>query len=126
MNETWVRRRWYDFRQGHGMYLVFAMSFVNFVLIFYRLLIEQIDFLGDLFSNLWIFLVIFLALYIPTAVLIGNWHRKTQMRIEHEQSMKQSPLMAKNFRVILDLLEGKASTKEVEDLRKFLKSIESG
>jgi len=126
MNETWVRRRWYDFRQGHGMYLVFAMSFVNFVLIFYRLLIEQIDFLGDLFSNLWIFLVIFLALYIPTAVLIGNWHRKTQMRIEHEQSMKQSPLMAKNFRVILDLLEGKASTKEVEELRKFLKSIENG
>jgi hypothetical protein len=126
MNETWVRRRWYDFRQGHGMYLVFAMSFVNFILIFYRLLIEQIDFLGDLFSNLWIFLVIFLALYIPTAVLIGNWHRKTQMRIEHEQSMKQSPLMAKNFRVLLDLLEGKASTKEVEDLRKFLKSIENG
>jgi len=38
--------------------------------------------------------------------------------------MKQSPLMAKNFRVLLDLLEGKASTKEVEDLRKFLKSIE--
>ena len=126
MNETWVRRRWYDFRQGHGMYLVFAMSFVNFVLIFYRLLIEQIDFLGDLFSNLWIFLVIFLAAYIPTAVLIGNWHRKTQMRIEHEQSMKQSPLMAKNFRVLLDLLEGKASTKEVEELRKFLKSIENG
>ena len=124
MNNTWFRRRWYDFRQGHGMYLVFAMSFVNFVLIFYRLLIEQIDFLGDLFSNLWIFLVIFLALYIPTAVLIGNWHRKTQMRIEHEQSMKQSPLMAKNFRVLLDLLEGKASTKEVEELRKFLKSIE--
>jgi hypothetical protein len=126
MNETWVRRRWYDFRQGHGMYLVFAMSFVNFVLIFYRLLIEQIDFLGDLFSNLWIFLIIFLALYIPTAVLIGNWHRKTQMRIEHEQSMKQSPLMAKNFRILLDLLEGKASTKEVEELRKFLKSIENG
>jgi hypothetical protein len=126
MNETWIRRRWYDFRQGHGMYLVFAMSFVNFVLIFYRLLIEQIDFLGDLFSNLWIFLIIFLALYIPTAVLIGNWHRKTQMRIEHEQSMKQSPLMAKNFRVLLDLLEGKASTKEVDELRKFLKSIENG
>jgi len=126
MNETWVRRRWYDFRQGHGMYLVFAMSFVNFVLIFYRLLIEQIDFLGDLFSNLWIFVAVFLVIYIPAAILIGNWHRKTQMRIEHEQSMKQSPLMAKNFRVLLDLLEGKASKKEVEDLRKFLKSIESG
>ena len=126
MNNTWFRRRWYDFRQGHGMYLVFAMSFVNFVLIFYRLLIEQIDFLGDLFSNLWIFVAVFLVIYIPAAILIGNWHRKTQMRIEHEQSMKQSPLMAKNFRILLDLLEGKASKKEVEDLRKFLKSIESG
>jgi amino acid permease len=126
MNDTWFRRRWYDFRQGHGMYLVFAMSFVNFVLIFYRLLIEEINVLGEFFSNLWIFVVIFLAIYIPAAILIGNWHRKTQMRIEHEQSMKQSPLMARNFRILLDLLEGKASTKEVEDLRKFLKSIENG
>ena len=47
------------------------------------------------------------------------------MKIEHEQSMKQSPLMAKNFRVLLDLLEGKASIKEVEELRRFLKSIEN-
>ena len=125
MNNTWFRRRWYDFRQGHGMYLVFAMSFVNFVLIFYRLLIEQIEFLGNLISNLWVFLLIFLAVYIPTAILIGNWHRKTQMRIEHEQSIKQSPLMARNFRILLDLLEGKASTKEVEELRRFLKSIEN-
>ena len=126
MNDAWFRRRWYDFRQGHGMYLVFAMSFVNFVLIFYRLLIEEINVLGEIFSNLWIFVVIFLAVYIPAAILIGNWHRKTQMKIEHEQSMKQSPLMARNFRILLDLLEGKASEKEVEDLRKFLKSIESG
>ena len=126
MNSTWFRRRWYDFRQGHGLYLIFAMTFTNFVLIFYRLLVEQIEFLGDLFSNLWLFVIIFLSVYIPVAILIGNWHRKTQMRIEHEQSMKQSPLMAKNFRIMLDLLEGKASTKEVEDLRKFWKSIESG
>ena len=124
MNSTWFRRRWYDFRQGHGLYLIFAMTFTNFVLIFYRLLVEQIEFLGDLFSNLWLFVIIFLSVYIPVAILIGNWHRKTQMRIEHEQSMKQSPLMAKNFRIMLDLLEGKASTKEVEDLRKFWKSIE--
>lgn len=108
------------------MYLVFAMSFVNFVLIFYRLLIEQIDFLGNVFSHLWIFVIIFLTIYIPVAIIIGNWHRKTQMRIEHEQAMKQSPLMAKNFRIILELLEDKASTEEVKELKKFLKSIEDG
>jgi len=123
---SWFRRRWFDFRQGHGMYLIFAMTFTNFVLIFYRLFVEEIEILGNYFSNLWVFVVIFLAAYIPSAILIGNWHRKTQMKIEHEQSMKQSPIMAKNFRIMLDLLEGKASTKEVEDLRKFLKSIENG
>lgn len=126
MNETWFRRRWYDFRQGHGMYLVFVMSFVNFVLIFYRLLIEEVNFLNEIISNLWVFVIIFLVVYIPTSILIGNWHRKTQMKIEHEQSMKQNPLMAKNFRIILDLLEGKASAEEVEEFRKFLKSIERG
>ena len=72
MNQTWFRRRWYDFRQGHGMYLVFAMSFVNFVLIFYRLLIEEVNFLDEIFSNLWIFVIIFLMGYIPLAILIGN------------------------------------------------------
>jgi uncharacterized protein YneF (UPF0154 family) len=102
------------------------MTFTNFVLIFYRLLIEQIEFLENVITNLWIFVVIFLSVYIPVAILNGNWHRKTQMKIEHEQAMKQNPLMAKNFRIMLDLLEGKASAKEVEDFRKFLKSIENG
>ena len=37
MDIPWFRRRWYDFRQGHGMYLVFAMTFTNFVLIFYNI-----------------------------------------------------------------------------------------
>lgn len=54
------------------MYLVFAMSFVNFVLIFYRLLIEEVNFLDEIFSNLWIFVIIFLMGYIPLAILIGN------------------------------------------------------
>ena len=124
MDRTWLRRRWFDFRQGHGMYLVFAMTFTNFVLIFYRLLVERIEFLGDWFSNLWIFIVIFLGVYIPIAILIGNWHRRTQMKIEHEQSMKQSPLMARNFRIMLELLEGKASESEVKELKEFWKSIE--
>ncbi len=108
------------------MYLVFAMTFTNFVLIFYRLLVEQIKFLEEVFAHLWVFVVIFLSVYVPVAIMIGNWHRKTQMKIEHEQALKQNPLMAKNFRIILDVLEGKASAKEVEDLRKFLKSIEEG
>ena len=54
------------------MYLVFVMTFTNFVLIFYRLLIEQIEFLEDVITNLWIFVVIFLSICMPVAILIRN------------------------------------------------------
>ncbi len=126
MDIAWGRRRWFDFRQGHGMYLVFAMSFTNFVLIFYRLLIEQIKSLEEVFSHLWIFVAVFLIAYIPLAIAIGYWHRKTQMKVESEQSMRQNPLLAKNFRMLLDVIEGEATKQDIEEFRNLLKAIESG
>jgi len=126
MKVKWIRRRWFDFRQGHSMYLIFAMAFANFVLIFYRLLIERVEFLGQVFNSLWIFLIVFLLLYIPVAILIGYWHRKTQMKVETEQSLRQNTLLATEFRTIMDMLEGKATKEEVENLRKLLRSIEAG
>ncbi len=126
LNSTWLRRRWFDFRQGHSIYLIFAMAFANFVLIFYRLLIERVEILGNIFSSLWIFIFVFLMIYIPVALLIGYWHRKTQMRVEQEQSMRQNPMMARNFRMLVDILENKATKEEIEDFRNLLKSIEKG
>jgi len=126
MESVWIRRRWFDFRQGHSIYLIFAMAFANFVLIFYRLLIERVEILGEFFPNLWTFIFAFLMLYIPVALLIGYWHRKTQMRVEAEQSMRQNPLLARNFRMIIDILENKATKEEIEDFRNLLKSIEKG
>jgi len=126
LDSTWLRRRWFDFRQGHSIYLIFAMAFANFVLIFYRLLIEQVEILGNIFSSLWMFIVAFLLVYIPVALLIGYWHRKTQMRVEQEQAMRQNPMMARNFRMLVDIFEGKATKEEIEDFRKQLKSIEKG
>ena len=126
MESAWIRRRWFDFRQGHGVYLIFAMAFANFILIFYRLLIERVEILGQIFSSLWIFVIVFIGIYIPVAGLIGYWHRKTQMRVETEQTMRQNPLMAKNFRMIIDMLDGKATKKQIEDFRSYLFSIEKG
>jgi len=126
LNSFWIRRRWFDFRQGHSIYLIFAMAFANFVLIFYRLLIEQVEILGNIFSSLWMFIVAFLLVYIPVALLIGYWHRKTQMRVEADQSMLQNPLLARNFRMLIDILENKATKEEIEDFRNLLKSIEKG
>lgn len=126
MKYAWGRRRWLDFRQGHGLYLIFALSFANFILIFHRLLIERIDFLGNIFSELWVFGIVFLLLYIPVAVLVGFWHRRTQIKVEAEQVLRQNPVMAKNFRILIDIMEKRASKEEIEKYRDFLCSIEAG
>ncbi len=113
MNEGWVRRRWWEFRQG-----------INFILISYRLLIEKVAFLGELIPELWIFAILFLVFYIPTAILIGAWHRKTQLRVEATIIAQANPVLAKMFRTLLDVQTGKADDEEIEKFRKMLKGIE--
>ncbi len=124
MSAPFVRRRWLDFRNGHGLYLFFLMGFANFILIFHRLFIERIPFLEDIFFDLWVFAVFFVIIYVPTAILVGYWHKKTQMKIEMEVLARQNPFFAKWIRVIIDILTEKASKEEVENLRNLLKSIE--
>jgi len=99
---------------------------VNFVLIFHRLLIERIDFLSGSFSNLWFFAIVFILIYIPVAILVGHWHRKTQLKVETELWLRQNPMLAKWFRILLDVQVGKASNEEIETVRRLLKGIEEG
>ncbi len=72
MKQGWIRRRWWEFSQGHSTYLIFLLTFMNFVLIAYRLLIERIPFIQELFPQLWIFVLIFLVSYIPASTIIGT------------------------------------------------------
>jgi len=124
MSSVWFRRRWYDFRQGHSVYLIFALSFGNFILIFHRLLIQRVETLDKIFPNLWIFAGVFILFYIPIAIAIGVWHRRTQLKVEIEVQMRQNPFFARWFRVLIDIQTGKASKEEIEKLRKVLKQIE--
>lgn len=124
LNSAWLRRRWFDFRLGHSVYLIFALSFSNFILIFHRLLIERIEFLDKIFSELWFFLLIFIVAYIPIAIIVGAWHRKTQIKVENEQGLLNNPFMARNFRMLVDIIEGKASKEEIKEFRDFLYKIE--
>ena len=126
MSSQFLRRRWTDFRMGHNVYLIFLLSFANFVLIFHRLLIERVEVLNEVFSDLWFFGIVFILFYIPVGIFIGLWHRRTQLRIETDLTFRNFPVMAKCFRVLLDILDGKAKKEEVEKFRNFLKSIESG
>ena len=119
-----MRSRWWEFRIGHSTYLVFILTFVNFVLISYRLLIERIPFLQEIIPELWIFVILFLSFYIPASIIIGFWHRKTQLKVETVLSMEQNPFVAKMFRTMLDVQTGKASKEEIDEFREFLQKIE--
>ncbi len=88
-------------------------------------MIERVEALEEIFPNLWIFIIVFVLLYIPIAILIGAWHRKTQLKVDIEVAVRQNPIWAKMFRTLIDIQTGKASKEEIESARKFLKSIES-
>ena len=124
MSSNWFRRRWFDFRLGHSIYLIFLLSFSNFILIFYSLLIERVQYLKDVLPDLWMFVLLFVVMYFPIAIAIGVWHRKTQIKIENEQALLNNPFMARNFRMMIDIIEGKASKEEVQKFREFLTKIE--
>ena len=124
MKEGWARRRWWEFRQGHSVYLIFVLTFVNFILIAYRLLIERVDAFKEIVPELWIFALLFIVIYVPAATLIGFWHRHTQLKVESTMVQQQNPVLAKMIRTLLDVQTGKASEEEIKEFRKMLLSIE--
>jgi hypothetical protein len=124
INQGWGRRRWWEFRQGHSIYLIFILTFVNFILISYRLLIERVTIFKELIPELWIFGLLFIVSYIPAATLIGFWHRRTQLRVETTIVNQQNPVLARMIRTLLDVQTGVASEDEIKEFRKMLEKIE--
>ena len=119
-----MRRRWYDFRLGHGLYLIFLLSFTNFILISHRLLIERVPVLNEIFSDLWFFSIIFILAYIPLSIVIGLWHRRTQFRIDSDINIEANPFLISILGLIIDIQTGKASKEKIETMRKTLDEIE--
>lgn len=126
MEQNWIKRRWFDFRLGHGLYLIFALTGANFILIFHRLLIERVPILDEIFGNLLVFAGIFILAYIPVAVIVGLWHKKSILKVDNEQYIRQNPVFARLFRILMDIQTGRASKEEIENIREFLVSIEEG
>ena len=124
MNQGWARRRWWEFRQGHSVYLIFMLTFINFILISYRLLIEKVGIFKELIPDLWLFAVLFIVIYVPAAIIIGYWHRKTQLRVDSTLIQQQNPILAKMVRTLLDVQTGNASSEEIKEFREFLEKIE--
>jgi hypothetical protein len=92
MQWSWLKRRWFEFRAGHNTYLAFILSFTNFLLITYNFLIGKIPFLSDVFSNLWVFAILLVVIYIPMAVVVGRVHNKKQLSVDNEVTARANPL----------------------------------
>jgi hypothetical protein len=120
---NWTRRRWLDFRNGHSIYLIFLMTFANFVTIQYGLLIDRVPFLSNLFGSIWVFAILYVALYVPVAMVIGYWHRKTQWRVEQHALFKENVIGATMWLFVIDLIDGRVSEEEKEQMRTMLYKI---
>ena len=127
MKNNFFRIRWLDFRHGQGIYLGFFIYFADTILIQYALLIEKFPFIDSLLgANLLGFAIIFIALYVPLATIIGYWHRKSQWTVEVEALFKENKVGAMMWLFVIDLVEGKINDKEKKEMREMLLKISKG
>jgi hypothetical protein len=127
MKNNFFTIRWLDFRHGQGIYLGFFIYFADTILIQYALLIQKFSFLDPLLgANIIGFAIIFITLYVPIAIIIGYWHRKSQWTVEVEALFKENKVGAMMWLFVIDLIEGKINEKEKKEMREMLLKITKG
>jgi len=124
IKENALRRIWLDGRNGHTVYLMFLLGFLNFIIITYAYLIEGNTIFEKLDLELWSFGIILIILYVPISILIGRWHKRTQLRTDMTFSIIHNPMITMMIRTLLDVQTGKATKDEIEEFRKMLIKIE--
>ena len=114
-----VLRYWTYFRRGHSTYLAFFMSFMNFIIIQYRLLIENIPLLDAIFSSLSIFAIIFFFVYFPLAIIIG-WqdYKKYAVPVDATIAAKANPWVNDLSRALMLICDNE-NEKAKEILQKW-------
>ncbi|MFY9798406.1 MAG: hypothetical protein WAJ93_22175, partial [Candidatus Nitrosopolaris sp.] len=121
LDKKWVKRRWLDFRNGHGIYLVFFVTVAQFLIIQYKLLLNNIPLFHSI--PLWVFAVVFVAMYVPLAEIIGYWHRRTQYNVENQTHFERNPILATQTLFLIDLVDGKVTEEEKKQMRRYLLKI---
>jgi len=77
---------WVYFRRGHNTYLVFLLTFANFLTIQYRLLVDYVPALKSVFESFTTFIVIFIIIYVPLSIVVG-WYDYRRFSVPVEASM---------------------------------------
>ncbi len=118
-----IRKVWLYFRLGHSNYVAFTLSFFNFILLAYRFILEPNLEQFSLISNLTTFGIVFVIIYVPIAILIGYWHRVTQLKVELDMKFTRNTFLARIMRTLLDSKLGDVKENEIEELEKHLQKI---
>jgi len=124
ISQAKIRKFWLEGRMGTTNYLMLFLAIINFVLITYNFLIEQNSTLGEIFSSMWIFVVIFLIFYVPISIMIGRWHTNTQISTEQVIRNLEDPILAKMFRILLDVQTERSSEEEIKEFKDWVSNIE--
>jgi len=119
-----LREFWWAARMGHSIYLTIFLGFINFILIAFNFLIDGNEIFEKFISEIWVFSIIFLTLYIPVSILIGRWHSNTQIHVDMELKMFEDPILARMIRTLLDVQTGVASKEEIKEFRNAVLKIE--
>jgi len=103
------------------------MTFANFITIQYKLVLEKIPVVDTLTGgSIFGFAILFVALYVPLSIVIGFWHRKSQWKVEAEALFKENKIGAIMWLFVIDLIDGKVTEKEKQDMREMLSKIVKG
>ena len=103
------------------------MTFANFIVIQYRLLIDRMPSIDSLTGgNIIGFAMTFIAIYVPLSIIIGYWHRKSQWRVEAEALFNENRIGATMWLFVIDLIDGKITEQEKKEMRDMLLKITKG
>ena len=123
MGQYAIRRLWLYFRYGHSTYFAFILSFVNFILLAYRFLIEPNSDDFGIFNSLTNFAMVFLLIYIPVSIIIGHWHRSTQLKVEADIKFTRNVLLARAMKTLIGLKLESATAEEISAIEDELDKI---
>ena len=71
-----IYRSWFYFRVGYGTYVALLLGIGGNLLLFYRLGVQYIDFLKDVFPSLTLFSIVAIIVTVPASIGLGFYHMK--------------------------------------------------
>ena len=97
--------------------MIFGITFLNFIVIQWRLLIEEIKPLEALFQHFYVFTFLFIVTYIPVSTIIG-WidYKRGAVPVDQTVAIKASPWHIDVSKAVILLAAGK--NDEVVELMK--------